>query len=386
MSFFRCLFLLLFTGLFLPAITLAQTGDLTDCYRVNVDNLRVRSKPGTTNNEVLFSLAENTLVRYLGEKSDFTTKVTLRGKDYDEPWYKVETHGGQQGWLCGGAVTPFTGSGGDRKSQYEKFILTLNPADPNSVTRALEKYTSLFCPQYSAEAQAAFLEFRTFHSEVRDKMESNLPYEGNEAMELERYVYNHESNPDLQPPASIKKWVTPGEDNGFYLRGGPEGGVFWDREPDFLLDNFMACFDEPMLDFLTQVAMEEAGELLFQDASYGIDPLEAAERAVFWEAFMKNHPDFALLNDCKYNYFTYYSMLFCQLDNSPFFDYEKNQLHDWLKKDLEKIAATWPETQVGKDVKAFLELLKINGYKDTEEVKTFRKEKVRTVTDRDWCY
>ena len=57
---------------------------------VNIDNLRIRATPGDKGEEI-GRLKEGAVLYDLGEVSDFTTKVQLRGISFDEPWLKVKT-------------------------------------------------------------------------------------------------------------------------------------------------------------------------------------------------------------------------------------------------------------------------------------------------------
>lgn len=70
---------------------------------VNIDNLRLRASAGE-NGEEVSRLKEGSILYDLGEVSDFTTKVQLRGIWFDEPWLKVKTEQNLEGWVYGGAV------------------------------------------------------------------------------------------------------------------------------------------------------------------------------------------------------------------------------------------------------------------------------------------
>ncbi len=70
---------------------------------VNIDNLRLRSTAGEKGEEI-GRLKEGTVLYDLGEVSDFTTRVQLRGIWFDEPWLKVKTEQDLEGWVYGGAV------------------------------------------------------------------------------------------------------------------------------------------------------------------------------------------------------------------------------------------------------------------------------------------
>ena len=71
---------------------------------VNIDNLRLRSTPGEGGEEIA-RLPKGTLLQDLGEVSDFTTRVRLRGIWFDEPWLKVRTAEQQEGWIYAGAIS-----------------------------------------------------------------------------------------------------------------------------------------------------------------------------------------------------------------------------------------------------------------------------------------
>ena len=93
-----------------------------------VDNLRLRSEPDT-NSDIVKELKEGESLLFLGEKSDFTKKVNLRGKLYDEPWLKVETNEGKEGWVYGGAVRFYKPSVDESPSPYDKCFTSLEKRD-----------------------------------------------------------------------------------------------------------------------------------------------------------------------------------------------------------------------------------------------------------------
>lgn len=71
---------------------------------VNVDQLRMRDKPGEKG-EVIATLQKGTQLADMGEVSNFTQKIILRGIEYDEPWLKVSTTDSIVGWVFAGAIT-----------------------------------------------------------------------------------------------------------------------------------------------------------------------------------------------------------------------------------------------------------------------------------------
>ena len=72
-------------------------------FQTAVADLRLRETPGEKG-EIVATLLKGAVLDDLGEVSDFTTRVTLRGITYDEPWIKVKTSTGQEGWVYGGGL------------------------------------------------------------------------------------------------------------------------------------------------------------------------------------------------------------------------------------------------------------------------------------------
>lgn len=68
-----------------------------------VNNLRVRTEPDTKS-KIVVELQEGDSMVFLKEQTDFTQKITLRGKSFDEPWLKIRTNKDQIGWVYGGGV------------------------------------------------------------------------------------------------------------------------------------------------------------------------------------------------------------------------------------------------------------------------------------------
>ena len=73
---------------------------LEDTFTISLDRLRLRDQPGV-NGKVITELPKGTLVKDLGEVSNFTTPIKLRGTQFDEPWWKVQLEDGTKGWIYG---------------------------------------------------------------------------------------------------------------------------------------------------------------------------------------------------------------------------------------------------------------------------------------------
>jgi len=70
---------------------------------VILDNVRLRDAAGLKGKEI-GRLAKKSKVIFRGVFSDFTDKIKLRGIQYDDPWLKIKTDKGIEGWIYGASV------------------------------------------------------------------------------------------------------------------------------------------------------------------------------------------------------------------------------------------------------------------------------------------
>ncbi len=70
---------------------------------ITVDNTNLREKP-TLDSEVLDQLDLFDEVYFLNEVTDFTEEVNLGKEVTDEPWVKVRSEKGKEGWVYGACV------------------------------------------------------------------------------------------------------------------------------------------------------------------------------------------------------------------------------------------------------------------------------------------
>ena len=83
-----------------------------------VDKLRIREQP-TTKSDIVDEVKEGTSFVYLKEKTDYTERINLRGTLFNEPWLKIKTQEGKEGWVYGGAVKFYEPIVDSNPSPYE---------------------------------------------------------------------------------------------------------------------------------------------------------------------------------------------------------------------------------------------------------------------------
>lgn len=68
-----------------------------------VDKINIRSEPNTKG-KVVAAIPNGEPMTFTGDKSSNVDAIMLRSTLYQEPWLKVKTKDGQEGWVFGGAV------------------------------------------------------------------------------------------------------------------------------------------------------------------------------------------------------------------------------------------------------------------------------------------
>lgn len=68
-----------------------------------VNKLNIREQP-TTKSKIVVEVKEGTSFTYMNEKTDYQERINLRGTLFNEPWLKIKTDDGKEGWVYGGAV------------------------------------------------------------------------------------------------------------------------------------------------------------------------------------------------------------------------------------------------------------------------------------------
>jgi len=84
-----------------------------------VNKLRVREQP-TTKSEIVVEVKEGTSFTYMNEKTDYKERINLRGTLFNEPWLKIKTEDGKEGWVYGGAVKFYEPVVDANPSPYDK--------------------------------------------------------------------------------------------------------------------------------------------------------------------------------------------------------------------------------------------------------------------------
>lgn len=127
-------------------------------------SVRLWSEPGLEG-EVITRMPAGTQLIDLDQVSDFTSRIQINGKNYDEPWIKVRTQAGQEGWVYASVEDFQLASGLDSTAwSYEKRLLAYLGAE---TVAQLAAYRQAF---QQIRSQADFVQVYRQGMELRDRI------------------------------------------------------------------------------------------------------------------------------------------------------------------------------------------------------------------------
>lgn len=131
---------------------------------VGLDHLRLREKAGEAGKEIAM-LKKGTILYETGEVSNFSSRIKLRGVWFEEPWVKVKTEDGIEGWVFTGAVTFDI----QNPTAFSEKILDtrLKSFFGNTITDESHSYRKAY---YSAKTSEDFSKVYKTGEQLRDKM------------------------------------------------------------------------------------------------------------------------------------------------------------------------------------------------------------------------
>lgn len=342
-------------------------------YMANVDNLNLRDQPNK-GGKVITQFKEGEFVEATGEVSTNKEKATLRGIEWEEPYYKVTSTTPQQhtGWAYGGALQRVysgpraTSPDLGKLVQLSMFLKTLNVKKLESGKQAWDFVKTNFADSRGTLSDAAFvlLERFLFRMEIEGefyKMTEKIKWADEDYQAINDRRFNMGKYP-------ITKTLG---DNGFRLFTG-EGMVFpvvdWDKLSDF----FSGKVTPPMKNYLQQNTLEKTNNAM-DDGGFAISMEQVADRAVFWEKFNQDHPYFVLHEETRESQRWLLHALTNGADNTPVFDYETKAVREDFTKMWKYVVEKYPGTAAAKRVQGFSELVAAEGGKATKKVEDMQQ-------------
>lgn len=327
-------------------------------YQVTVDKLRGRSMPGRKS-EVITKISEGTVVKFLDQVSDFKDKITLRGKEYNEPYRLVELEDGKQVWLYGGALKKYYAGPEmeepDQVAALQDFIKTLPTDKEEAGNLLLKKLLTLSTDDKATNDMLLFKSWDYLHqlaSGVSQHADSTLAW-----ADEHYYQYIADRSLDMESnPKTIRLM-----ERGLRLDAA-EGMVYYVPDITALDGAIGGVFTDGTKAYI-QLLDNEYRHGLFRDAAIVGNMNDLADDAIAWSQFVKKYPTHPQINLAREKAKYYKEVILFGTDNTPAFSLDKNIAEPKFRKMWQYIAKKHNRTELGGEVEGFYNKTKNNAWK-----------------------
>lgn len=233
-------------------------------------------------------------------------------------------------------------------SQYAGYLKKKDDKTAASATDAVNKFIELFRGADTATCDTAFLIFDKFYKKVTESLED---VNEKDDIDLDKY-YGYVDKPK-DAPSKVLAYVDELKRNGFRIDES-EGSMYITQDWDFVEKHFDGVVSPTMKDFITEINIENKQSYM-EDGSLTIGADTLVDRAVWWDRFEKQHPNFISKNEVSTTKKEYLNVLLKGSDNTEIF--HDNNLDDYFKAAFTHLQKKYPETETYKLAKPIYELL-----------------------------
>ncbi|WP_205501441.1 hypothetical protein [Rufibacter psychrotolerans] len=235
---------------------------------------------------------------------------------------------------------------------YEKYVSGLDSSNVTHVSKAAEKYASLFKAQRPALADSGYAVFEGFYQRVNTAL-TRLHGENAAHSNLLAQVHG-EANP-AQPTPTQKDFQQTMLANGFevHLR---EGGTYLKQNRDSIARHFYPFISPVLREYLEQVN-KETKEGFADDTGLTIIEEAFVDRVVWWESFVARNPTFLYAKESAERKKYYLTVLLAGLDNTPVLTYERKKLDTYFAVAYRELHRCAPASEANKLVQPYFKAL-----------------------------
>jgi SH3-like domain-containing protein len=318
------------------------------------DDMRLRETPSKAG-AVLATFKEGTQVLDLGDRSDNTETIEFRGEKVTDRWAHVRSADGKEGWIFGGALAPAADAS---VATFSQALEKLPLGDCKSIQTAMSNYAQAMKGKPADVADQAVVPLIAYLDKIAESVNTQL---GNRADEDDLYLkFNPVQGQKMEPKYKAERdaWEACGLELTF-----PEGILYLALKPGLMIPTLEPLVSKSMRRYL-EIRKKEESHIWTADGGLTITPMEVADRAVTWDVFLADNPDFAFKKDIEGSKINYLACLLVGADNTPAFDYDSGKLLGTeFKEAWEWVLKSNPKTETGKVVQEWWNVLKSENWK-----------------------
>jgi hypothetical protein len=260
----------------------------------------------------------------------------------------------------------------DRLTEYKEFVSALDVSKVESSTEAVKKYSELLKGADPEICDKALVVFHELYERIEENVANQILH--NNSIQDSPCVEMDENGKELPMSKLLsdldKKW----KKHGFRLEcweGFP--GVGTNR--DFIAENFYKSVSPTMRKFLK--ALQENDDNVFQvDAGIVLTEKQFVDRAVWWENFVVENPDFVMIERAKALKKEYFTYLIYGMNNTPAISYLStggeesiSDLDEYFVAAYTYLNKKYPASEANKLVKPFFKAAMARDFQKVEQIR-----------------
>ncbi len=220
------------------------------------------------------------------------------------------------------------------------------------MSKAADKYTSLFKGQPSSMADSGYVIFEKFYRRV-DNTINEIHFQDSTDYKPLVLVYD-EPNP-LALTQKLKDYNNKMIANGFEV-DMTEGATYLKQDRDFIAKHFYSFISPVLKEYLVQVNKDHK-EGFSEDGGLTISPVQLADRVIWRENFLRKHPDFIFRKSAESERKSYLATLFEGMDNTPVLSFEDGKLDPSYAEAYQYLQKKAPQSPASKLIKPYFAAL-----------------------------
>lgn len=233
-------------------------------------------------------------------------------------------------------------------ADFKVFVQDLDLEQPKSATQAIARYKADFAGQPPGFCDTAFVVLQSVIDTIELKLNVEL----------------YDDTTDFSPlflnediPPYISKFNKSLQSNGFKLLSS-EGYPYIIQNRSFVLSQISDMISEELKAYLTQIELENR-EGFVEDASIIITPKQHVDRILWYESFIKAHPKFILVENCKSYQKAYFTYLLVGFDNTRLYDNEESMtLSSYYSEAYQYLLKNYPESDTAQLLSPYYNAIK----------------------------
>lgn len=121
----------------------------------------------------------------------------------------------------------------------------------------------------------------------------------------------------------------------------------------------------------------EIDSICCDDAAIIISDKKIVERAFLWGNLLEKTDDLEYKILVKTKFYSYLSLIYVGLDNTPSFDFTSGKFNKKLFDSMIEIIKEYPDSKAAKEFKAYTALLNLENYKLTDKVDEYLRSQIK---------